>query len=370
MGLIPAVENLDLGYDKPLCSSLAERYYGEIDTFHLPFGEMTITPNDTKFITELSIEGKSVKHANYMQELERDKIYVFTKDVFQWDEERTKSEMLVGKSKQMIFHLSRLRDNFMGTKKLRAEGNVLTRERIIATDNAYVLYVLGCVIFPDVSGARVSANFIQPLQPFDKIHEYSWGTAILAHSLNELIKASRARRNQIGGDMAFLHALIYVHFPIFAQRAFENKEWDHKYYGDKYIYKSKPKNQNKGYLKLRRQLDNLTAKNVVFDPYKEELAKGKGKGKKPLPSCDYWEDRAFHRYPLDGPSRTDDDSIPGYMTWYPNVSHTRVIRVDERPKIEDKALFVECLLFKMETEKPSRVLDNPSKAINQGREKC
>lgn len=84
---------------------------------------------------------------------------------------------------------------------------------------------------------------------------------------------------------------------------------------------------------------------------------------KPLPSCDYWEDRALHRYPLNGPSRTDDEAIPDYMSWNLNVSHTRVIRVNERPKIEDK-------YGSRMPEKPSRVLDNPSKATNQGRDKC
>ncbi|XP_026378892.1 protein MAINTENANCE OF MERISTEMS-like [Papaver somniferum] len=277
MGLIAAVENFDLGYDKPLCSAFAERCYGETDTLHLTFGELTVTPNDAKFITGLSIEGKAMNYKGYAQELEWENIYTFTKDVFQWDEERTKSEMLVGKSKQRIFHLSKLRYNFMGKKKLRADGKEVTPERIIATANAYVLYLLGDVIFPDVSAARVSTNFIQLLQPFDKIHKYSWGTAILAHSLNELRKASRAQRNQIGGNMAFLQAWIYMHFPIFSQRSFENKEWDHRYYGDKYTYISKPRNQKKDYLKLRRQLDNLTTKVVVYDPYKEDLAKVKGK---------------------------------------------------------------------------------------------
>ncbi|XP_026450701.1 protein MAINTENANCE OF MERISTEMS-like [Papaver somniferum] len=267
---------------------------------------MTITPNNVKFITGLSIEGKAVKHEYYVQELNWDNIYAFTKNVFQRDEDRTKSGMLVGKAKQRIFHLSKFRHNFMGRKNLRDEGKEVTPERIISTANAYVLYVLGVVIFPDISGAHVSANFIQLLQPFDKIHEYSWGTAILV-SLNELRKAFRARRNHIGRNMDFLQAWIYMHFPIFSQRDFENKEWGHEYYGHKYAYKSKLKNQKKGYLKLRRQLDNLIMKYVFFDPYKEDLAKRKRKGKK-----------------------------------------------------------IGC----REKKKPSRVLDNPSKATNQGREKC
>ncbi|XP_026409842.1 uncharacterized protein LOC113304936 [Papaver somniferum] len=60
--LIPAVKNLDLGYDIPLCSSFDERYYGDTYTLHLPFGEMTITPRDAQLITGLSIEGNAVKH--------------------------------------------------------------------------------------------------------------------------------------------------------------------------------------------------------------------------------------------------------------------------------------------------------------------
>ncbi|XP_026399362.1 protein MAINTENANCE OF MERISTEMS-like [Papaver somniferum] len=200
-GLLIAVENLVVGYNKPFVSAFAERFYGETNTFYLLVGEMTINSNDAKLITELSIEGKSANHKNYGQELERDKIYAFTKNVLQWDEEATKSEMLVGKAKQRIFHLAGLRYQFMGTKNLRAQGKEVTKERIFASTNAYVLYILGSVIF---HSARASTNFIQLLQPFDKIHEYSWGSAILAHSLNELRKDSRDRRNQIGGNMAHL----------------------------------------------------------------------------------------------------------------------------------------------------------------------
>ncbi|XP_026428834.1 protein MAINTENANCE OF MERISTEMS-like [Papaver somniferum] len=283
----------------------------------------------------------------------------------------------------------------MGTKKLRAEGKEVTPQRIIATANAYVLYVLGAVIFPDVSVARVSANFIQLVQPFGEIRAYSWATAILSHSLKELRKASRSQRNQIGGNMAFMQAWIYMHFPIFAKRAFENKDWDGENYGDKYNYKSKPKKQKMDFLNLRRLLDNLKIKDVVFVPYKEDLAKGKvnkvgfreqseyfgplfhprgyvmynptrvarqcsyvkiipkaqkmfnineTKTKshdndiiivhKPFPSCDYWNDRAFHRYPLYGPSPADDVAIPGYIPWYLKVSQKTSRTLDNQVKLE------------------------------------
>ncbi|XP_026457791.1 protein MAIN-LIKE 1-like [Papaver somniferum] len=253
---------------------------------------------------------------------------------------------------------------------------------------------------------RMNANFIQLLQLFEKMHEYSWGTAMLAHSLKELRKASKAARNQIGGNMGFLQSWIYLHFPVFAKRDFENKEWDREHYGDQYNCRSKPKKQKMDFLNLRRQLDNLTTNDVVFDPYKKDLGKGKGKKvgckeqseycgplfhprgyvmynptrvarqcgyvqkipkahkmfninwtktksydndifivHKPLPSCDYWDDRAFHRYPLDGPSRADGETIPGYIPWYLKVSHTRVIQVDERPKIKDKDTALDYLVL-------------------------
>ncbi|MCL7032290.1 hypothetical protein MKW94_007827 [Papaver nudicaule] len=46
--------------DKVLVNAFQERFYPETNTFHLPFGEMTITINDVYQILGLPVEGKAV----------------------------------------------------------------------------------------------------------------------------------------------------------------------------------------------------------------------------------------------------------------------------------------------------------------------
>ncbi|XP_026428728.1 uncharacterized protein LOC113324642 [Papaver somniferum] len=59
-GLGPGILNFQTEYDSVVVSAFRERYWLETDTFHLPFGEMTITPDDVKKIIDLEVEGQSV----------------------------------------------------------------------------------------------------------------------------------------------------------------------------------------------------------------------------------------------------------------------------------------------------------------------
>ncbi|KAI3887839.1 hypothetical protein MKX03_015472 [Papaver bracteatum] len=47
-GLYNAVVISIIAYDKVAVSSFYERYYAEVDTFQLPFGEMALTPDDAE----------------------------------------------------------------------------------------------------------------------------------------------------------------------------------------------------------------------------------------------------------------------------------------------------------------------------------
>ncbi|XP_026378492.1 uncharacterized protein LOC113272920 [Papaver somniferum] len=51
--------------DRVTASAFAERFAPETYTFHLPFGEMTISPDDATKITGLSVTGESVDAAFY-----------------------------------------------------------------------------------------------------------------------------------------------------------------------------------------------------------------------------------------------------------------------------------------------------------------
>lgn len=67
---------------------------------------------------------------------------------------------------------------------------------------------IGMCHFPNTSGNRVDANLLQLLDPLDKVHEYSWGTACHAWLVKELRKASMLGISQVVGNVSLLHVLF------------------------------------------------------------------------------------------------------------------------------------------------------------------
>lgn len=85
-GLVDAAENSMLEHDRVAISSFVERLYPETDTYHMLFGEMTITPDDVVQILRLSVDEKGVR-AEFTKQLEWTKLYALTKTCLGWDEE-------------------------------------------------------------------------------------------------------------------------------------------------------------------------------------------------------------------------------------------------------------------------------------------
>ncbi|XP_026451764.1 uncharacterized protein LOC113352110 [Papaver somniferum] len=60
-GLADAAENSMLEHDRVAISAFLERLYPETDTFHMSFGEITITSDDVVQIVRLPVHGKGVR---------------------------------------------------------------------------------------------------------------------------------------------------------------------------------------------------------------------------------------------------------------------------------------------------------------------
>lgn len=98
------------------------------------------------------------------------------------------------------FKLVRLKESFADTaKKLKRGRLVMDDENIKHHVTAYWLYQLETVIFPDTSGNRVDAHYLQILENLDEINNYSWAPGVLAFVLGEMDKGSRIKTTQIGG---------------------------------------------------------------------------------------------------------------------------------------------------------------------------
>ncbi|XP_026459432.1 uncharacterized protein LOC113360101 [Papaver somniferum] len=159
-GLYNVVLNSVISYDKVAVSSFCERYYAEVDTFQLPFGEMAITPDGAEQILGLQVEGKSTGE-KFKRRPSWEDIYTWTKNLFGWDFEKTNGIFEKGPNK----------------------------------------------------GNRVSANLLQLLDPLEYVSKYSWGTAIIAHLNGHLSQGSRKLTSQINGNLALIQVWIYDHFP-------------------------------------------------------------------------------------------------------------------------------------------------------------
>ncbi|XP_026395748.1 uncharacterized protein LOC113290354 [Papaver somniferum] len=158
-GLADASENSMLEHDWVAISAFMERLYVETDTFHMPFGEMTITPDDVAEILRIHVHGKGVR-AEYTKQLEWEKLYTLTKDYFGWDAETAKTEFnRCMKYRTRKFNISTLMDMFKGTKE-KEENETLNDEQVNHEATAYLLCVFGCFIFPNTSGSRVDANLL------------------------------------------------------------------------------------------------------------------------------------------------------------------------------------------------------------------
>ncbi|XP_026383404.1 protein MAINTENANCE OF MERISTEMS-like [Papaver somniferum] len=122
---------------------------------------------------------------------------------------------------------------------------------------AYLLYVLASVVFPDSKGNRVSANLFQLLDLLEDVNKYSWGTAIVAH---------------LNGQLS--QVWIYDHFQsLFKDN--EDVELNPKWSkgsptGTRYMFTgSQDKEQTDALIEMHQKLDNIMAKEVIFNPYKD-----------------------------------------------------------------------------------------------------
>ncbi|XP_026428242.1 protein MAINTENANCE OF MERISTEMS-like [Papaver somniferum] len=275
-GLYVAVQNSVIAYDKAAVSCFTERFYGEVDAFQFPFGEMALIPEDAEKILGLQVEGKSTGD-KFKKNLDWKKIYELTEKLFGWDEKMTYGLFVKGKKyPKKEFKLKEIRKMYAGSLEKDGDNELLSEKEVHATAAAYLLYVLASVIFPDSKGNRVSVNLLQLLDPLEEVSKYSWETAIVAHLNAQLAKASRERTSQMNGNLALLQhflSLIKDDGDIQLEPTWNNT----KPRGTRYKYtgsQDKEETQNLKLLAMRQKLDNMTGKEVNFDPQKEDRVGG------------------------------------------------------------------------------------------------
>lgn len=189
---------------KALVSAFVERWQPETNTFHMPFGEMTITLDDVSAILSIPVSGRSLSSPTLSTD--RDAVSLLHRALCVSNAvARDELSRVHGHSVRLQW----LRDTF------RAVTDAAGLPSVQFAARAYLLYVLGCTLFTDKSGTRVSIQYLDPLLQLDRIHTYAWGAAGLAHLYRQLGLATRRDVKQIAGYLTLLETWVYEHFRLF-----------------------------------------------------------------------------------------------------------------------------------------------------------
>uniref|UniRef100_A0ACD6A5E1 Uncharacterized protein n=1 Tax=Avena sativa TaxID=4498 RepID=A0ACD6A5E1_AVESA len=242
--------------DHALLNALVERWRRETQTFHLRFGEMAVLLKDVAIITGLRVHGTPVTGATGCR----------------W--EKLCLELLGQEPPQIkggSINIAWLHDTFTNLPDGASKSEIEHATR------AYIMYQIGCSLFPDLSGTRVHLRYLALLRDFDASGEMAWGAAVLAHLYRELGKASMKGKANCCAFLTLLQIWAWEHIQIGRPERLENKaltidqplgcRWD-------VPFKNRENVRSMDHEFYRHGLDTIGNCQITWEPYKPSLISG------------------------------------------------------------------------------------------------
>ncbi|XP_072979385.1 protein MAIN-LIKE 1 [Typha angustifolia] len=179
--------------DHALLNALLERWRRETQTFHLRHGEITILLKDVAILSGLVIDG----------------VPVTGRTDYQWEELCME---LLGQVPD------RVKGGCIKIDWLYQQFHVIStgagQDQTEYTARAYIMYQIGCSLFPDPSGNRVHLKYLALLRDFDACGQMAWGAAVLAYLYRELGKASLIGKAECCGFLTLLQMWAWEHLHV------------------------------------------------------------------------------------------------------------------------------------------------------------
>nr|XP_012571297.2 uncharacterized protein LOC105852157 [Cicer arietinum] len=164
-GLLPLSSAYLTMVDAGLVSAFIERWHRETSSFHLPFGEMTITLDDVATLLHISPNGKFFDAPVNMSTNNAARAaheYLGAT----WEE--SLAEINFNKCAQ--YRLQWLRDLY---------SRLIQTNQFECAARAYLLHLVGSTIFADKTHTRVEAKYISLFIDLARCRHYSWAAAAL-----------------------------------------------------------------------------------------------------------------------------------------------------------------------------------------------
>ncbi|XP_058746613.1 protein MAIN-LIKE 1-like [Vicia villosa] len=176
--------------DTHLLSAFVERWHPETSSFHMPFGEMTITLDDVSCLLHVPIRGQLVDPDVVVTDYDAIHLAVELFGVSLSDATEEASAVRGPYYKldwlKQVFEQQRAANKFTGAMR------------------AYMMLLLGCTILADKTFTLVEAKYLPLLRDLDNCGSYCWGAAALVTLYRYLGDASFYSCKQLGGYASLL----------------------------------------------------------------------------------------------------------------------------------------------------------------------
>ncbi|RYR20216.1 hypothetical protein Ahy_B03g065313 isoform G [Arachis hypogaea] len=214
--------------DEPLISAFVERWRLETHTFHMPFGECTITLQDVVYQLGLSIDGQYV--SGCLTEFER------------------------------YIQGGRLAWETFGQIPDGADDATIQRYA-----RAYIIMLLGTQLFGDKFGTRLHIRWLPYVARLEDMGGYNWGSATLSWLYRCMCRVANRNVVKLAGPLQLLQSWIFWRFPGFRPAGYDTVRWPLASRWSGYNLTSSERGPRVAHWRLR--IDLLQADNFTWMPY-------------------------------------------------------------------------------------------------------
>jgi len=211
---------IDCGHrnvDRALIHALVERWRPETHTFHLPFGEATVTLQDVNVLLGLPIEGDVVSGIDRKYKThEKHLLFDLCHDLLGY--RPLSSDIKAGRLKMTSLY-----------NQLTLEVNANSFDACIIRARVIIMCLLGGSILPDTTTGYVPLIYLSNLENLSA--GLSWGSAALACLYRNLCKAASRDAVEIAGPVYLLQLWAWERIMVVSPRLTGPPNMSHFAYG-------------------------------------------------------------------------------------------------------------------------------------------
>nr|XP_025612081.1 protein MAIN-LIKE 1-like [Arachis hypogaea] len=201
--------------DEPLVSAFIERWRPETHTFHMPFGECTITLQDVAYQLGLPVDGHYVSGC-----LTDFHLYIEGgRPAWTWFHELLGVLPPENQIQKFAVNCTWFQETF-GECPDGADEEIVRRFA-----RAYIMMLLETQLFADKSGNRIHIRWLPYVARLEQMGGYSWGSAALAWLYRCMCRVANRHVVKLAGPLQLLQSWIFWRFPSFRPNGYDAFSW-------------------------------------------------------------------------------------------------------------------------------------------------